>query len=107
MAQDRMQRVVVEEAPYPLAPATPATVAERRKALAEEYGRWEATAPIDEPVTGARMFNVGDRVPRSHVEAYPDLFEGCVRDLDEDSADDKASKAAKASAPAAPKTKEG
>lgn len=94
MAEDRIHREVVEEAPHPLAPATPMTVAQRRKALEHEFGKWEATGPIDVPETGARGWNAGDRVPRSTYAAYPELFEGRVRDLE-----------APATAKAAPTTK--
>lgn len=97
MADPRINRVVVEESAHPLAPATPTSVRARREALAEEYSHYEATAPIDEPDTGARMFNPGDRVPKSHVERFGDLFEGRVRSLsDDDTADDDTAEGGKA-----------
>jgi hypothetical protein len=71
------RRVVVPDSPHPLAPATPQTVEERRKAQAEEYGMWVATALITTPDTGANAFAPGHPVPKSHVERFPDwLIEG-------------------------------
>lgn len=48
---------------------TPAARAEaQREAIRTEYGKYEATEAID--IDGVRAFNVGDRVPISHVEAW-------------------------------------
>jgi hypothetical protein len=40
---------------------------ELRKAQEDEYGTFVAAKPID--IRGARAFNTGDPVPKSHVEA--------------------------------------
>lgn len=44
----------------------PLTAADLREALGVEYGHYVAAVAID--LHGARAFNVGDAVPRSHVE---------------------------------------
>lgn len=73
------RRVTVPETPasvHPLAPATPRTVEERRKMAEEEMGMWEATDLIRTP-HGVNAFDVGHRVPKTHVERFPDwLIEG-------------------------------
>lgn len=46
--------------------ATPEEVESVRQAIAEEYGMYKATGPID--LGGARAFNEGDPVPRAHVD---------------------------------------
>lgn len=43
------------------------TADELRKAQEAEYGEFVAVEPID--IGGARAFNVGDPVPKSHVES--------------------------------------
>lgn len=45
---------------------TPTTAAEQQAAIESEYGTWVAVETIF--IDGARAFNVGDAVPKSHVE---------------------------------------
>jgi hypothetical protein len=68
------RHVAVPEAPHDFAPSTPQTVAQRRKAQADEYSVWEATVLIREPTTGVPMFEPTARIPKSTVAAYPDVF---------------------------------
>lgn len=44
----------------------PTTAAEFREALGDEYGQFVAVVAIN--INGSRAFNVGDPVPKSHVE---------------------------------------
>lgn len=45
---------------------TPLTAAQFKEALGDEYGTFVAVVPIN--INGARAFNPGDPVPKSHVD---------------------------------------
>jgi hypothetical protein len=66
------------------------TAADHRAKLLVEYSTYVAAEPID--IDGVRAFNVGDPVPVSHVERYPQLLEsGAVAKAPEPAADGTAS----------------
>lgn len=44
-----------------------ATAADRRRSVTDEYGTYVAVTPVD--IGGVRAFNVGDPVPKSHVDS--------------------------------------
>lgn len=64
---------------------------ELRREQEREYGAYVANKPIN--IRGARAFNVGDPVPKSHVER------GLVSEADVEKQSTKAGKAAAANNP--------